>query len=170
MSMCYKTNDQAALAALADHQTKIDALVEQSREIGEKFDGKPIYSNNLGDVSFSGLALNNYHSREDKALWTAPDRSSGVSRPRTGRVKGRAAEVEDLRKRYCSMLPATVRFDPVWKAIGVDWGNLLFSGYHLFELNGTIYFKSSAPVGPVMTEILGSEFSKAVSEMKQGKA
>lgn len=170
MSVSYKTSDPAALAAFAEFTAKRDALAEQARLIGATFDGKPIFSNSLGDVSFAGLVLNNYQSREDKALWTAPDRQIRVSRPRAGRVTSETKEAQAaLRELYISMLPATVRFEPVWDAMGVSWGNLLFSGYRLFELDGAIYFQSSAPVGQVMTEIMGSEFNDAANRLQQRK-
>lgn len=170
MTMCFKTSDPVALAALAEFQVKRDQLVQQARIIGAVFDGKPIFSNSLGDVSFAGLVLNNYQSREDKALWTAPDRDTRVSRPRAARVTGTTKEEQAaLRELYSSMLPATARFEPVWDAMGVSWGNLLFSGYRLFELDGTIYFQSSVPVGEVMTEIMGSEFNDAASRLQQRK-
>lgn len=171
MSISYKTNDPAVLAALAAFVTKRDQLAEQARIIGATFDGKPIFSNSVGDVSFAGLVLNNYQSREDKALWTTPDRDTKVSRPRAVRVAGVAKEAQAaLRDLYMRMLPATATFDAVWEAMGVNWGNLLFGGgYHLFELNGVLYFQSSAPVGEVMTEILGSEFNEAYRAHQQQK-
>ena len=142
MSISYKTTDPAVLAALTEFQAKRDALAEKARIIGTVFDGKPIFSNSVGDVSFAGLVLNNYQAREDKALWTAPDREMRISRPRVTRVAGVTKEaLAVLREQYVSMLPATVTFDAVWEAMGVNWGNLLFGGgYHLFELNGTLYF------------------------------
>lgn len=171
MSISYKTTDQAVLAALAEFQAKRDALSEQARIIGAVFDGKPIFSCSVGDVSFAGLVLNNYQSREDKALWTTPDRDTKVSRPRAARVAGVTKEEQAaLRDLYMRMLPATATFDAVWEAMGVNWGNLLFGGgYHLFELNGVLYFQSSAPVGEVMTEILGSEFNEAYRTHQQQK-
>lgn len=171
MSVSYKTNDPAVLSALAAFTTKRDQLAEQARLIGATFDGKPIFSNSVGDVSFAGLVLNNYQSREDKALWTTPDRDTKVSRPRAARVAGVTKESQAaLRDLYMRMLPATVGFDEVWKAMSVDWGNLLFGGgYHLFELNGWLYFQSGAPVGEVMTEILGSEFNEAYRTYQQQK-
>lgn len=171
MSISYKTNDHAVLSALAAFVTKRDQLAEQARLIGATFDGKPIFSNSVGDVSFAGLVLNNYQSREDKALWTTPDRDTKVSRPRMSRATGTTKEQrQELRQRYTSMLPETVCFNQVWEAMGVSWGNLLFGGgYHLFELNGWLYFQSGAPVGEVMTEILGSEFNEAYRTHQQQK-
>lgn len=169
MSNSYKTTDQAVLEALAEFQAKRDALAEQARIIGAVFDGKPIFSCSVGDFSFAGLVLNNYQTREDKALWTVPDRDTRVSRPIAARVAGVTKEAQEvLREQYISMLPATATFYAVWEAMGVNWGNLLFcGGYHLFELNGVLYFQSSAPVGEVMTEILGSEFNEAYRAHQQ---
>lgn len=169
MTSYYKTDNPAVLAVNAQVETARQALLEQSRKVGEEFNGRPIYSYSIESVGFGGLALNNYQEREDRDFWTKPDREKGLSVPRAGKVKGRSQEQADFLKKYSEMKPKTVDFLPLFEAMGINWGNLFFSGYTMFFVDGTLYFGTSAPVGEVMTEILGSEFDTARLRYQQAQ-
>lgn len=171
MTRYYKTDNPAVLAINAQIETAKQALLEQSRKVGEVFNARPIYCYSIESIGFGGLALYDYQTREDRDFWTKPNRENGRSVPRTGKVKGKGQEQADLLKKYGEMTPKKVDFLPLFEAMGVSWGNLLFSGYTMFFVDEVLYFGTSAPVGEVMTEIMGSEFDDAkIRHQKAQKA
>ncbi len=69
------------------------------------------------------------------------------------------------------MFPDSVEADPLYESMGMNWGELLFGGgFTMFAHNGAIYLRTGAKVGPMMTEILGSEFSAAEQSLGKEKA
>ncbi|WP_324042689.1 hypothetical protein [Aeromonas caviae] len=164
MTSFYKTTDPAALAVYGEVKAAKEAVIAQGKKMGEEFGGKPVFGNSVDRATFAGLVLNDYYGRADRALWTVPDKRNGRSWPRSGKVRGMQDEQKVLLEKYYSMHPDEVRNDPIWEAMGINSGELLFGGCHMFDAGGAIYLKTSAKVGPKMTEIMGSEFSEAYAE------
>lgn len=170
MTSFYKTTDASVLAAHATFEAAKDALIEKANALGKEFDGKPKFCSDVTHFKCAHLVLNNYSQREDKELWTKPDRHS-LSSPRYGKVKGKAREQKDLKDRYYRMFPEPVEANPLYESMGLNWGELLFGGgFTMFAHDGAIYLRTGAKVGPMMTEILGSEFSAAEQNLRQEKA
>ncbi|WP_421180390.1 hypothetical protein [Aeromonas enteropelogenes] len=169
MSTCYyKTIDAGVLAAHANFEAAKNALFEKANALGKEFNGTPKFSSDVNRFKCAHLVLNNYYQREDKDLWTKPDKHS-LSAPRRGKVKGKTKEQEALRERYWEMFPEPVNTNPLYESMGLNWGDLLFGGgFTMFAHDGAIYLRTGAEVGPMMTEILGSEFEAAERNLKAG--
>lgn len=160
----YKTTDACVLAVYNDVKAAKEAVIAQGKKMGEEFDGKPVFGNSVDRACFADLVLNDYYGRTDHALWTAPDKKNGRSWPRSSKVRGMEDEQKALREKYYAMYPDEVRNDQIWEAMGINSGELLFGGCHMFDAGGAIYLKTSAKVGPKMVEILGSEFNEAYAQ------
>lgn len=191
----FKTNNPEILAAHATILAETDKLVEASKAFASQFNAKNIMSTSMTGRSFAGLELNGYYpylfgndgeTREDKHLWTEPNKHN-ISRPRTSlnvkkfkeqfagqdiskeaideKVKAAKADLAELNKKYnegVSQL-SKVDFEPFFNSFGTNWGDLMFSGLKWFELDGYVYFATGADFRDRMTEILGSEFEAADS-------
>lgn len=164
MTCFYKTTDANVMAAYGEVKAAKEAVIAQGKKMGEEFGGRPVFGNSVDRATFADLVLNDYHTRTDRALWTVPDKKNGRSWPRRSKVRGMEDEQKALREKYYSMYPDEVRNDPIWVAMGINSGELLFGGCHMFDAEGAIYLKTSAKVGPKMTEILGSEFNDAYAK------
>lgn len=170
MTSFYKTTDASVLAAHANFEAAKDALIEKANALGKEFDGKPKFSSDVNRFKCAHLVLNNYCLREDKDLWTKPDKHN-LSAPRRGKVKGKTKEQKELLERYWEMFPESVETNPLYESMGLNWGDLLFGGgLTMFAHDGAIYLRTGAKVGPMMTEILGSEFNAAELSLRQEKA
>lgn len=172
MSYFKNTNPEALDAWEAQEQGKAK-LRDESESFAAEFDGKAILSSSADSHSFCGVKLNNYHARPDNILWTSPDRSSGVSRPRST-LKKRPEwtkdqfvefkrQLEQLEQRYkAAQWPARIDREPFWNAIGTSWGELLFAGISAFEYAGALFIKTGLKLEGC-SEILGSEYDAAWS-------
>lgn len=168
MTSFYKTNDAGVLAAHAAFEAAKNTLIEKANELGKEFDGKPKFSSDVNRFKCAHLVLNNYHQREDKDLWTKPDQHH-LSSPRRGKVKGKVKEQKVLLDRYWEIFPPAVDKGSLYDSMGLDWGELLFGGFTMFSHDGAIYLRTGAKVGPMMNEILGSEFNAAEQILRQEK-
>ncbi len=170
MTSFYKTTDASVLAAHASFEAAKNDLIEKANALGKEFDGKPKFCSDVHRFTCAHLVLNNYHQREDKDLWTKPDQNY-FSWPRRGKVKGKATEQKELLDRYWAMFPDSVDATPLYESMGICWGDMLFGGgFTMFTHDGAIYLRTGAKVGPMMTEILGSEFNAAEQNLRQEKA
>ncbi|WHM52765.1 hypothetical protein vBVpaS1601_72 [Vibrio phage vB_VpaS_1601] len=170
----YKTNKPEILAQVQRINNERDALKEAADKVAEQFDAKAMTRTSMHGASFGGLVLNNYENvdlfkgrtspdREDKHLWTKPDRNN-ISRPRSSITgKENKAALKELTERYNAAVASIpkVDFEPFFESLGTNWGNLAFSGLNWFEQDGFIYFVSSQDFSEVATEILGSEYETA---------
>lgn len=169
MTSFYKTTDASVLAAHASFEAAKNDLIEKANALGKEFDGKPKFCSDVHRFKCAHLVLNNYHQREDKDLWTKPDQNY-LSAPRRGKVKGKTKEQKELQDRYWDMFPEPVEANPLYESMGLNWGELLFGGgFTMFAHDGAIYLRTGAKVGPMMTEILGSEFNAAEQNLRQEK-
>lgn len=178
MSYFKNTNPEALAAWEAQEQGKAK-LRDESDRFAAEFDGKAILSSSANSHSFCGVKLNNYHARPDNILWTSPDRSSGVSRPRSS-LKKRPEwtkeqfvefklQLEQLEQRYrAAQWPARIDREPFWNAIGTSWGELLFAGISAFEHGGALFINTGLKLEGC-SEILGSEYDAANAARKSAE-
>jgi len=169
MTRYYKTDNPAVLAIHAQIEAAKDVLLAGAKAVAAEFNGRPMFSHNIHSYEFANLVLNDYYDRADRDFWTKPNRQTQISSPRTSKVKGKSQEQADFIKKYYEMAPKSVDLEPLYKAMGTDWGNLCFSGYTMFFVDGTLYFGTSAALGEVMTEIMGSEFDAARLRYQQAQ-
>ncbi|QZI93153.1 hypothetical protein SIPHO049v1_p0028 [Vibrio phage PS14A.1] len=180
----YKTNNPEVLAAYAKMMAETDRLVEASKKFAALFGATNLMNTSMTGRAFGGLVFDSFNLRDDKHLWTKPDRH-GRSWPRSSlnvksykdtfkfknisedelkaNVKQAKADLVELRAKYKdnSVGMERVSFDDFFKSFGTDWGNLMFSGLQWMSHDDHIYFASGADFSKVMTEILGSEYELA---------
>lgn len=173
----FKSDAPVVLSAFFAQQKAKQELLVESKKIATKFDGSAVFSSSLNGISFYGIKLNNYHTRDDNILWTSPERSSEVSRPRSS-IKKQAewtkvqfSEIKqrlvDLKQQYEAIeWPVKVDIEPLLSAIGTSSGMLFFNGLCMFEHNGALFIKTSLTLSNC-TEILGSEFDAADLQQHQ---
>jgi len=155
----YKTNAPNVMAAWAAERQAVATLRVAVEEFATKYGATGhTYSD---PVRFAGLRFNPPMPRD---LWRAPDRH-GLQCPRTTPLKGATAEtkaaLKALNAEWDLHVPdAQVDSKALYAALGVSWGDFLFSGLTLFEQGGWLYAETSAAM-PCMTEILGSEYEQA---------
>lgn len=177
----FKTNKPEVLAEVARLNQERKDLIAAADKFAAQFNAKAMTSTSMRGASFGGLVLKDYDTsglyqlgrcgppaREDKHLWTKPDRN-GISHPRAS-IKGKElkAELRDLTERYREGVKAlpTVDFEPFFASLDIDWGNLMFSGLNWFEHDDYLYFESGLSFDEVATEILGSEYEAAEKAAK----
>jgi hypothetical protein len=171
--MYYKSREPAVLAAIAACDEQRLQLIKEMDAIKEAFGAASyVVSTSLNDIRFSALR---FSPAMDARIWTKPSRENGTQWPRTKPVFPTGTSKEDkahaiaqhaeLVQKYKALDPTTkADYSPFWKALGTNWGNLLFCGMSFFRHpDGTCYFSTGAAL-PNATEILGSEYSKAKAE------
>lgn len=175
----FKTTKPEALAAW-EYMDKAKArLCEESDKFAAEFNAKKLCSSSTDQIRFYGVKLNDYHSRPDNILWTSPDRSSGVSRPRSSLKKRPEwtkeqfneykSQLEELKRRYQSMAePAPVDKEPFWNALGTSWSSLCFSAITVFKHGDALFIKTDLKLDGC-TEILGSEYDTAYSAIQTAR-
>lgn len=161
----YKTNNANILLTHDEFNTKCTELRKQAIEWATLFNAEPVYQNTAEHLLLYGIRLNNFDSRNDTQYWTNPSPDSKCSRPRT-RLKLNHQlfkdELAELTTKYFNMRPKIDKIsrEDFLKSMGTSWGNLLFSGFAYFPLNGCIYIATGANLTNC-TEILGSEYELA---------
>lgn len=178
---CYKVTDPAVIAIYEQMMDQVRALKAEALVFAEKFDAKPCYCNEVSQFRFSGLLLNEYYQRSDVVLWTSPTRDGWTSWPRRSLKKrpewskedfaAKKAELAELQKAYEEAWPAIdkVDRDPLWDAIGTNWGELAFAGISLFFVDGALYLSTRLELKNC-TEILGSEYTAAEKRTREEAA
>jgi len=178
---CYKVTDPAVIAIYEQMMDQVRALKAEALAFAEKFDAKPCYCNEVSQFRFSGLILKNYYQRSDMALWTSPIRGVGKSWPRRSLKRipawskedftAKKAALAELQRAYEEAWPVIdkVDRDPLWDAIGTNWGELAFSGISLFFVDGELYLSTRLEL-KICTEIIGSEYAAAEKRMREKAA
>jgi hypothetical protein len=171
----YKSTDAALLEALTIHDDQVNVLLEEGKKFAEGFGGLAIYYNTLSEFRIADLVAFPMESPiRVSPLWTRPDpKNNRAQRPRRTLQRATAEEkleLIELREKWVKSHPTkVVSFAPVLKAMGTEWGDLLFHSFSYFQHDGLVYVGTSAPLNDGMVEILGSEFDTAKVAMKAGK-
>jgi hypothetical protein len=156
----YKTNDPAVLAAHRAVQDATAALRQQAKAFGERFGGEGLIGYSASGHRFAGIR---FVLQKPLDIWTAWDKD-GMQRPRAKAKPGTTQERRDtlkaLRAEWDANAPTDrVSMDPLFQSVGIDWGNVMFSGASWFRFGDWMYFDTRLKL--TAQEILGSEFEAA---------
>lgn len=182
----YKTCALEVMSAYAEMQAATKVLTDNCKTFADKFDAVNVMQTSMTGRNFGGLCLNNYATRDDKHLWTTPNRNN-ISWPRANisvktykqslpfnltpeevkqKVKQAKLDLKELESKYKKERVGMDRvdFDKFFASFGTDWANLMFGGLQWFDHDNTLYLatKNTLP----LTEILGSEYEAAESKVK----
>ncbi|MCT8866276.1 hypothetical protein [Shewanella xiamenensis] len=166
----FKISNTTAVQAFKDFSAAKAALIEQATVLANHFGGEPIFSNSIEQVSFAGIKFNFFNQLENNHLWLKPKATNGfASEPKYGKPKATdRAALETLRATYNAMKPEPVSREPLLAAIGVGYGDCLFSGLDMFLHNDVIYLNTRLNLLDA-TEILGSEYESEKNAYTAGK-
>ncbi|WVW77461.1 hypothetical protein Bhz59_00075 [Stenotrophomonas phage vB_SmaS_Bhz59] len=167
----YKTKDLAVVAAIETMREESTRLRDAVKAAGEAFGGEGFCLTGIHGTGFGGIK---FSPRKPLDLWCAPDRFGG-QRPRTrltARHRGNAteAQLKELRDRWAEVVgPLTrkgfsVSYEALYKALGTDWGNFIFSGIGWCESGGYLYVTtklSKERLADHLVEVLPSEYDAA---------
>lgn len=161
----YRSNDPAVVAAAAKFYADREAVQEEARAFAKQWGGVALFSRDLHSIRFGGLRFSEPANLDN---WTTPDKKSRAQAPRAQlRIKGASKEQKEaqiaLHRRYYDEMPKLrAECEPVYEAMGTNWGDLLFTGIAWFVgTDGHVYAQTSTKLGPVMVEILGSQYELA---------
>lgn len=105
---------------------------------------------------------------ENSELWTKPRKQNEFTAHPRSSVKGKDLKLalKELNDKYKALRPnvTTLRFDPIYEALGTNWGDVMFSGMQWFKQGDFIYF--STGTSSSAEEIMGSEFEAALNKRK----
>lgn len=155
----FKTNDPEVMAAWHKEMVAFAALRKAADEFATRYGGTGHLYSNPG--RFAGVKFSPPKPRE---LWRAPD-CNGLQCPRTKPLTGSSAstreELKALNADWLAHVPRKlVDSDELYRTLGVDRSDFVFSGLEMFQHGGWIYAKTGTHMKR-MTEILGSEYSAA---------
>ncbi|EMM5104270.1 hypothetical protein WAT02_002274 [Serratia marcescens] len=170
----YKTTTEAAIQAWDFESLKRKELNEKAKEFAAKFGAKALYYTDAVEHRFYAVAFpDGVPTFGHRSLWTAATAANRfTTTPKRKAPKGLGKEHKELLEMWDEGYPKeTVSRETLWSALGLDWGTLIISGIAIFRLKDAIYFKTSAKpkleFGAV--EIMGSEYSAAAEDYKNGK-
>lgn len=160
----WKFSSKEALAAWDEMERQEAELKAQGESFAALFGGKPVYQKTACDWRFYGVRFDG-REYNNPALWTKATSKNGYAQQ--PRVKVPAAlkrESEALWQLWNEHRPHKIADrEAFYHSIGLDWGNLLFSGFAMFRHGDVIYVETGATpkseAGGV--EILGSEYGAA---------
>ncbi len=166
----FKISNETAVKAFKDFNAAKAALIEQATVLANHFGGEPIFSNRIDTVSFAGINFHNFNQLENNHLWLKPKATNCfASTPKHGKQKAADREAQEaLRATYYAMKPEPVSREPLLAALGVSYGDCLFSRLDMFVHNDVIYLDTSLTLIDA-TEIFGSEYQAAKNEYTAGK-
>lgn len=160
----WKFSSKEALAALEEIERQEHELKRRGDEFAALFGGKSVPQRTINEVRFYGVR---FDGREyvNPALWTKATSKQGYAQqPRVKVPANLKRESEALWQIWNEQRPSIkVNHDPLFEALGFDWGNLLFSGFGMFRHGDVIYVETGATPKPEAggVEILGSEYGAA---------
>lgn len=167
----WKFTSKEALAAWEEMERQEAELKAQGESFAALFGGKPVYQKTMCDWRFYGVRFDG-HVYVAADLWTKPTSKNGYAQqPRVKVPASLKRESEALWLLWYAQRPSvTADRKSFYESIGLDWGNLLFSGFDSFRSGDVIYVQTGATpkaeAGGV--EILGSEYG-AARKAEEGK-
>lgn len=169
----WKFTSKEALAAWDEMERQEAVLKEQGASFAALFGGKPVYQKTVCDWRFYGVRFDSAKVYGGIELWTKPTSKNGYAQqPRVKVPASLKRESEALWQLWNAQRPSvTADREAFYESIGLDWGNLIFSGFSMFRHGDVIYAETGATpkaeAGGV--EILGSEYG-AARKAAEGKA
>ncbi len=166
----YKITNATAVQTFKDFDTAKANLIEQATKLADHFGGKPIFSNRVECISCAGINFHNFNQLENNHLWFKPKATNCfASTPKHGKQKAADREAQEaLRATYYAMKPEPVSREPLLAALGVSYGDCLFSRLDMFLHNDVIYLDTwLKPIDAI--EIFGSEYEAVKSAYQAAK-
>lgn len=160
----FKFTTTEALSAWKEMIRQEQELKRVCESFCDLFGGRPVYLRSAADIRFSGIRFDGepYNGAE---LWTKPVlRDSFVQYPRKRVPAALREKSEALHALWDGQRPDyKADKEAFYQSIGLDWGNLLFSGFTMFCHDDVIYVSTGATPKPEAggIEILGSEYNAA---------
>lgn len=151
----YKTNHESVLNAVKAFHAAKSELFDEAKKFSEKYGGKEVVLHDGISINFAGLK---FDPPKNKELWTIANyKNHFVQSPR------KVTQNKELYKQYHADFPSKrVTLNEFYKALGTDWGNVIFNGLGWFEgADGYIYVDYDLKLADHMIEILGSEYEEA---------
>lgn len=160
----WKFSSKEALAAWDEMARQEEELKSHGSSFAALFGGKPVYQKTACDWRFYGvLFFGRAYGHED--LWTKGTTKNGGARlPRVKVPTSMKRESEALWQLWNDNRPhINADRKAFYESIGLDWGNLIFSGLSMFRHGDVIYVDTGATPKPEAggVEILGSEYGAA---------
>ncbi len=170
----YKTTNEAAIQAWNVELVKRMELKDAAVKFAGKFGAEPRFSSDATRHRFYALTFpDGIPTFGHPSLWTVAKSVNGYTNaPKRKAPKGLSKEHKELWAMWDEGYPKeTVSREPLWAALGLDWGMLIICGISIFKFRGAIYFNTSAKPNPKCgaVEITGSEYSAAAEDYKNGK-
>jgi len=170
----YKTTDQKVIAANRQYEADCETLQQLGQAFAARYpNAKAVFITSVDGREFYGLR---FTPAMTDPLWTKPlPARGGIQTPRTAPNRGskgaeRRQQIEqlaELNTRYREHRPEfKADRDPLWEALGTDWGSILMGGFQSFEQDGALYFKTAVTEREGWVEILGSEYDLALATHK----
>lgn len=171
----FKFSSTEALAAWADMERQEQELKAQSESFVALFGGKPVFQKTACDTRFYGVRfIFDGEIYGDHELWTKPASRNGYAQqPRRKVPASLKRESEALWQLWNEKRPTLIADrEAFYQSIGLDWGNLLFSGIEMFLHDGAIYVQTGATPKAEAggEEILGSVYNNAKAAFNAVKA
>lgn len=166
----WKFTSAEALAAWDEMERQEAVLKAQGQSFAALFNGKPVYQKTMCDWRFYGVRFDG-KEYGSPALWTKPTSKNGFAQqPKVKVPANLKRESEALWQIWNEQRPhITADREAFFCSIGLDWGNLLFSGFNAFRHDDVIYVETGATPKPEAggVEILGSEYNAAQRAAKE---
>lgn len=160
----WKFSSKEALAAWDDMERQEAELKKQGEAFAALFGGKPVYQKTVCDWRFYGVRFDG-REYNNPQLWTKATSKNGYAQmPRVKVPTSLKRESEALWQLWNNQRPhINADREAFYESIGLDWGNLLFSGFSMFRHGDVIYAETGATPKPEAggVEILGSEYGAA---------
>lgn len=168
----YRIENKAALDAWDAEEEAKDDLRASVQPLIDQFGGEPMFSSDATSYTFAGLRF--CEQPADQELWRKPGPRAGIQEPRRT-LKKASPELRQRHKElielWDSLYPESKRVEkePLYKAIGTHWGNVLFTGIAMFRLKNSIFVAYGGTLNcDDAVEINGTEYESARNEYKKG--
>mgnify|MGYP000978906222 CR=1 FL=1 len=175
--MFFKTDKSEIVEAYAKYNSDKAELHKCAEAFAKEYGAKPIVLSSHDGAEFGGIVFE-HTANINHEIWRKPSRQYfNVSHLRVKPTKKIFQEEFDAeKKKYDDLLEKhfpngkKVDFNLVIEKMGIGSGDLFFSGFACFPLNGVFYIKANIEKLKVnLTEILGSEFQEAYAQFNKEK-
>ena len=168
----WKFTSAEALAAWDEVDRQESELQKSGVSFAALFGGKPVFQRNIDGRRFYGVRFDG-HVYVASALWTQATSKNGFAQqPKVKVPTNLKRESEALWQLWNAQRPAMkASYEPVYDALGFNWGNLMFSGFGMFRQGDVIYVETGSTPKPEAggVEILGSEYGAAQRAPKENQ-
>lgn len=160
----YKTNNPLVLAAFKQLKDDREILIAKGKAFAEKFGGDSIMVRSSHEFRvFDGLRFN---PEKTDQFWTKPNKQINYAqKPRScGSTAVRAGKTElaKLIKEWYDNYPQDkVSIDPLYEALGTNWGEVMFSGLGWIDGGDYFFVSTHLSLSENLQEITVTEYRAA---------